>query len=120
MKSFQTRVRLWLLSCFGKAIANDEQERNLRFIEESLELVQSLGMDKQTALTVLEHVYSRPRGEYKQEIGGVMVTLAALCAAQGIDMQILGEMEYDRIMVFQADIRKKHFNKPPDIRSVNE
>lgn len=118
MKSFQNRVRQWLLICFGIEIANDEQERNLRFIEESLELVQSLGMEKETILTVLDHVYDRPKGEYKQEIGGVMVTLAALCAAQGVDMNLCAEQEYDRIMIFQEDIRRKHFNKPDHIRSI--
>ncbi len=39
-EQFQPNVQPWLLSCFGEQIANDKIERNHRFLEEALELVQ--------------------------------------------------------------------------------
>src|SRR4051794_3958497 len=39
---FQPRVQPWLVACFGAEIAGDRIERNHRFIEEALELVQAL------------------------------------------------------------------------------
>ncbi|RQS15519.1 hypothetical protein DIE07_03565 [Burkholderia sp. Bp9002] len=33
----------WMLECFGAAIATDRMERNHRFLEEALELVQACG-----------------------------------------------------------------------------
>jgi hypothetical protein len=40
---FQHRVRDWVLACFGEVIAADVTERNHRFLEEALELVQAKG-----------------------------------------------------------------------------
>src|SRR5688572_16930932 len=93
---FQNQVRLWMLRCFGKEIAADTIERNYRFLEESLELVQSCGLDKEKAIELVEYVYSRPIGETKQEIGGVMVTIAALCDAHGIDLEECSREELSR------------------------
>ena len=43
MSSFQRSVISWLINCFGMKIARDKIERNHRFIEEALELVQATG-----------------------------------------------------------------------------
>lgn len=40
---FQGRAAPWMQACFGPAISNDRQERNHRFLEESLELIQACG-----------------------------------------------------------------------------
>lgn len=103
--SFQERVRPWLLECFGEIIAGDRKERNHRFLEESLELVQACGCTREEAVQLVDYVYGRPVGETAQEVGGVMVTLAALCLAQGIDMHDAGEVELTRIN--QPEIVKK-------------
>jgi NTP pyrophosphatase (non-canonical NTP hydrolase) len=50
-----------------------------RFIEEAIELVQALGVSKEDVLKWVDYVYGRPVGEPKQEVGGVMITLAVLC-----------------------------------------
>jgi len=63
MNVFQQRTRLWIEHCFGLEIANDKDERNHRFLEESLELVQSLGCTKEEALKIVDYVYGRPVGE---------------------------------------------------------
>src|ERR1700743_2608599 len=79
--TFQDEVSSWLLACFGEQISNDITERNHRFLEEALELVQSTGCVASEAHQLVDYVFSRPIGEVNQELGGVMVTLAALCYA---------------------------------------
>lgn len=114
MVRFQQAVRTWIRLCFGDAIAYDKAERNRRFLEESLELVQSLGMSKAEALFWVEYVYGRDVGEPRQEVGGVRVCLAALCNANGMDEDECGEHELIRISdpAVVEKIRHKHANKP--------
>lgn len=113
-ETFQQRVQTWMLECFGQAIAADRAERNHRFLEEALELVQSLDCSADEAHRLVDYVYGRPTGEPVQEAGGVMVTLAALCLANGLDMAGAGEQELTRIS--QPDkvlhIREKQRSKP--------
>lgn len=105
---FQNRTKEWLLACFGEEIASDPIERNHRFLEESLELVQACGCTKSEAAQLVEYVYSRKVGEKIQEVGGVILTLAALCSAQNIDMESCGEMELTRVWGNINKIRDKH------------
>ncbi|MFS2113337.1 hypothetical protein [Herbaspirillum frisingense] len=109
---FQQRVRPWMMACFGEAISNDLQERNHRFFEESTELVQSTGMTQSEAHQLVDYVYGRPVGEPVQEVGGVMVTLAALCLAAKMDMHAAGETELARIWTKVDQIRAKQAAKP--------
>ena len=95
--NFQDKVQKWLLKCFGLIIAMDKVERNHRFLEESLELVQSCGCSSSEAHQLVDYVFNRPVGEPYQEVGGVMVTLAALCEANGLDMDLEGRIELSRI-----------------------
>ena len=83
--------------CFGPIIAGDKVERNFRFLEESLELVQSLGCTKEDAHKLVEYVFNRPVGEPSQEVGGVSTTLAALCLANEINWEKAAEAEYLRV-----------------------
>lgn len=112
--AFQQRVQPWLLECFGAEIAADRVERNHRFLEESLELVQALGCTASEAHQLVDYVFGRPVGDPPQEVGGVMVTLAALCLASGLDMHGAGEVELARISVPElvAKIRAKQAAKP--------
>lgn len=112
--AFQSRVHPWMLACFGAAIAADVVERNHRFFEEAAELVQSCGMTASEAHQLVEYTWSRPIGEKTQEVGGVMVTLAALCLANGLDMHAAGETELARISAPEtmAKIRAKQAAKP--------
>jgi hypothetical protein len=109
---FQERVRPWLLACFGEEIANDKQERSHRFIEEALEFVQSCGCTASEAHQLVDYVFNRPAGEMQQEAGGVMVTMAALCLAQGLNMHRAGETELERIWTKVEKIRAKQAAKP--------
>lgn len=114
VEDFQSRVLDWLLKCFGSEIAKDILERNDRFIEEALELTQSLDYSADRAHALVDYVYGRPKGEPFQEVGGVMVTLAALCSATGLNMMLDGEVEYSRINTPEIieKIRNKQKTKP--------
>lgn len=113
-EGFQARVLPWLMECFGAEIAADRVERCDRFIEEALELVQSLDWPADRAHALVDYVFGRPVGEPHQEVGGVMVTLAALCQAAGLDMVRGGEDELARIMrpEIVQKIRAKQAAKP--------
>ena len=111
-ESFQARVQPWMIACFGPAIAAEGAERNHRFLEESLELVQACGCTASEAHQLVDYVYGRPVGERAQEVGGVMVTLAALCLAQGLEMHVAGETELARIWTKVEAIRAKQAAKP--------
>ncbi|WP_223816015.1 hypothetical protein [Pseudomonas chlororaphis] len=110
--AFQSRVQPWMIACFGEAIASDRQERNHRFLEEALELVQANQCTASEAHQLVDYVYGRPVGEPSQEVGGVMVTLAALCLASGLDMHAAAETELARIWTKVDQIRAKQAAKP--------
>lgn len=110
--TFQGRVHPWMQACFGPEIAADGIERNHRFLEEALELVQSTGCTRGEAHQLVDYVFNRPVGERHQEVGGVMVTLAALCLAHGLDMHQCGEIELARIWTMVEKIRAKQAAKP--------
>ncbi|WP_241212048.1 hypothetical protein [Sphingomonas sp. ABOLF] len=110
--SFQARVQPWLLACFGETIAADREERNHRFLEEALELVQATGCTASEAHQLVDYVFGRPVGDPPQEVGGVMVTLAALCLAHGMDLHEAAEVELARIWTKVEAIRAKQAAKP--------
>lgn len=110
--SFQESVAPWMNTTFGSEISNNIIERNHRFLEESLELVQSKGCTQFEAHQLVDYVYGRPIGDPEQEVGGVMVTLAALCLSAKIDMHECGETELSRVWTMVEKIRMKQAAKP--------
>lgn len=110
--NFQQRVAPWMQACFGPVISADKFERNHRFLEEALELVQANGCTQSEAHQLVDYVFNRPAGELHQEVGGVMVTLAALCLASDQDMHQAGETELTRIWTKVEQIRAKQAAKP--------
>lgn len=112
MKSFQLRVLAWLIECFPMEVCRDRVERNHRFLEESLELVQSLGCSRWEAHQLVNYVFDRSPGDSTQELGGVMVTLAALCYPNELDMEAAAEKELARIWEKMDLIRIKQASKP--------
>ena len=109
---FQFRVAEWMLACFGKDISADRVERNHRFLEEALELVQANGCTQSEAHQLVDYVFNRPVGELEQEVGGVMLTLAALCGASDADMHECGDRELARVWTCIEKIRAKQAAKP--------
>lgn len=110
--NFQPRVNDWMQQCFGPEISKNKSERNHRFLEESLELVQSNGCTQSEARQLVDYVFSRPSGDLVQKCGGVMVTLAALCSSSGLTMADAGEKELARVFEKIDAIREKQRNKP--------
>jgi hypothetical protein len=110
--NFQSSVKSWMAACFSEQICQDKAERNHRFLEESLELVQSLGCSREDCHALVDYVYNRKVGQPVQEVGGVMVTLAALCLSQKMDMHEAGWMELTRIWGCIEKIRAKQAGKP--------
>lgn len=110
--SFQAAVRAWTHAAFGETISLDVNERNQRFLEESLELVQACAFDRKMAHKLVDYVYDREVGQSQQELGGVLVTLAALSNAQGLSMEIAAETELMRCWENIEKIRAKQKAKP--------
>ena len=112
-KPYQARVADWMMACFGAEITGSLEERCLRFFEEAGELCQALGMGEQQAQDLVAYTWSREKGAPGQEVGGVMVTLAAMCHAAGLDMAGEGETELARIDTPETieKIRTKHQGK---------
>lgn len=114
IETFQYKVKVWMSRCFGPVISADKDERNFRFLEESLELVQAGGCTKEDAHKLVEYVYGRPVGELSQEVGGVSITLAALCLAHDISLELSAMVELERINnpLMEEKIRAKQASKP--------
>lgn len=109
---YQKRVLEWMMACFSMEICRDRQERNHRFLEEALELVQSLGCTASEAHQLVDYTFGRDIGEPEQELGGVMVTLAALCFPNDLNMDQAAEKELARVWTKIEKIRAKQAAKP--------
>lgn len=77
-----------------------------------MELAQANGCTHHDALALVDYVFGRPPGRPEQEVGGVMVTLAGLCSASGINMDEAGDRELDRNWGRIDSIRAKQKSKP--------
>ncbi len=110
--SFQDRVDQWMDVCFGDEIKADRLERCDRFIEEALEFVQAAGFSADRAHALVDYTFGRPQGEINQEVGGVMVTLAAMCNTLGVDIEVAAETELVRVWTKVDAIRAKQAAKP--------
>ena len=109
---FQDAVDEWMLKCFGKTIARDTLERNHRFLEEALELVQSKGCTKDEAHQLVDYVFSRPVGDPEEEIGDTLLSLAALCTASKFSMEKCAIQGLLKATKKTEQIREKRANKP--------
>jgi hypothetical protein len=110
---FQAGVADWMMACFGAEISEDRLERGDRFIEEALELAQTVpGFTADRAHALVDYVFSRPVGEPHQEVGGVMVTLAALCNTCGMSIDESARRELARVWTKVDAIRAKQAAKP--------
>lgn len=109
---FQRRVLAWLVECFSMEVLRDGTERNHRFLEGALELVQSLGCTQSEAHQLVAYVYGRPAGEPMQELGGTMLTLSALANCHDMNLDEAGERELARVWQKIDVIRAKQAAKP--------
>ncbi|WP_198387960.1 hypothetical protein [Burkholderia ubonensis] len=74
--------------------------------------MQACGCTASDAHQLVDYTFSRPLGEPTQEIGGIMVTLAALSLANGLDMYAAAEAELARVWTKIEQIRAKQAAKP--------
>lgn len=88
----------WAVRCFTQAQVYDRPTRALRILEEAHELAQALYVTEAEAEVVLRTVHSRPRGEPRQELGGVMLTTSVMCASMGFTTQDVLLMELRRVL----------------------
>lgn len=114
---FQMLVRRWVVRAFGEAVADDKAERTHRFLKEALELAQATDCTQEQAHALVEYVYGREVGKPGQEVGGTMLTLAALCAARNISMNVEAAAEITRVNKPEMleKIRRKQEAKKRDI-----
>jgi hypothetical protein len=113
--SLQKRVGRWLVKCFGTGTwVTTKKERSYRFFEEATELVQANNMTREECHQLVDYTFDRPVGELKQEVGGVRITLSALCETEGVDENAAAEAEYKRINKpdIIERIRQKQLTKP--------
>lgn len=112
MSKFQDRVMAWMSHTFPLSVVMDIRERGFRFCEESLELVQALGLTKDEVLKLVDYVYGRPVGNIGEEVGGVGTTLASVCNTVGIRMDECFDNELDyKCWPNAAAIKLKHDSK---------
>lgn len=109
---FQSRVAPCMETCFGAGVAGDAGLRSDALLEEVLELLQSVGYDQDRVGMMARYVWSREPGRTAQEVGGVMISIAAFCSARGMDMAELGETELARMWSKVDRIRQKQAAKP--------
>ena len=94
----QAQVQQWAVNAFGE-LATTVPERGRRFLEEALELFQSVeGSDAAMAHTLVDYVFGRPVGEPFQEVGGVMVTLMSLAECIGVSVEVAEKTETHRVL----------------------
>lgn len=107
----QAKVFQWAVNTFGD-IARDPQERIDRFIEESIELAQALGADKDRVCRIVNYVYNRPPGNVFEEVGGASLTLLALCESLNISADSAESTEMLRAFkIDRESIRAKQNRK---------
>lgn len=118
MNKFQKIAEDFLKRTFNKKIIYSKEERAYRFLEESLELVQSLDIPKDKVLEFIEYVYNKPEGYPSKEIGDVQITLACMCVGLGIDLE---EVSYERMRAALENaerIKERWKNKPNNIKDT--
>lgn len=99
----------WARRCFTNAPVDDAHERALRFIEEAAELTQAIGLPIEHVNRVVDHVYGKPVGELQREVGGVGVTLLALCEVLKLSADECEKKEIARVLQFDEEhFRRRH------------
>jgi hypothetical protein len=107
------RVRKFIRDMYkGTDLVESLDERNHRFLEEALELLQACGCTKEEVLQVANYVFSKPKGDKAQELGGTMVTLTALSLTNNLDLMHCFEKELELSERNVELIRNKRLNKP--------
>lgn len=113
ISGYQREIADWMKRCFSPSTVSNPRERAFRMMEEATELFQAMDCSKEEAQTILDYVFARPKGEPSQEVGGLSVTIAALCGPTGINWEDAAIKELERINTPEvlAKIRAKRANR---------
>ena len=109
---YQNDCRLWALEAFDYPVVYDERERAQRVLEEAVEVAQSMGMSRAEAHAIVDWKMDGEQGDIQQEVGGLLVCIAILCAAKAIDMRTCGLNELASAHERIGEIRAKQKRKP--------
>lgn len=109
----QKAVYAWVLSTFGRENAA-VVERVLRHFEEVVELAQAENLSDEELFAVIRHVYSKPKGDPKQEVGGIGTTLLAYCEARGISADDEEATEATRVLSIDPEYFRQRHNLKAD------
>ena len=117
MRSWMQHVTAgWMAATFPESVILDRTERGFRFCEESLELVQAIGVTKAEVLALVDYVYGREAGEIEGEAGDVLITLSALANTMQISLNKAFRLRMARNTAQIDRIRAKHDSKPRFMR----
>lgn len=106
-----SRALQWAVDTFGQ-IALDPQERAMRFLEEAIELSQSLGVHQMQAQAIVHRVYERAPGDVSKEVGQAQMTLDLLSKAINIDADDEATKEFYRIQAIpKSEWDRRHAAK---------
>lgn len=94
----QSQVRGWCIDAFGAEHATNVPQRGIRLAEEAIEAAQGAGCTREMVVRLVHHVFDKPPGELRQEIGGVGVTLLALAAAANVSADGCERVELERVL----------------------
>lgn len=83
----QRQIMNWAKAAFGVDEATALPQRGLRLLEEAIEAFQACGGDEEIAHKLVGYVFTRPKGEIGQELGGVAVTALILAEAAGLSAE---------------------------------
>ncbi len=98
LPAIQRRVWVWCTHVFAERPGwQEKRQRVQRFIEEALELAQACDVPREDMERLVSYVYGRPVGDPQQELGGTVITLAALAEALGLDAEAAGFDEMERV-----------------------
>ncbi len=107
----QVVVEKWVRRTWGDKVFESIEERTLRIVEEALELSQAEAHDKKEIREKLhllvDRVFDKKPGEPYQELGGLIVTTLAYCAAKEVRLDKAAQTEIDRVHGFD----REHFLK---------
>lgn len=102
----QQLIMNWIRDTFGVIPGLDVEsprERAMRFLEEAIELCQAAGLTQGDVYSMARYTYGRPAGVLSQEVGGVTVTLYALCEVLGVSAAQAEFDEIGRVMDISPD-----------------
>lgn len=89
IKEFQSWIWNWMQSTFGPP-EEISKDRSMRFFEEAVELAQTTDLTREQAHELVDYVFERAPGNAHLEVGDVMLTLAGVASARGVDMGVAG------------------------------